>query len=52
MAFKYLTFFFVTEHQRWELSSKTCGDFNETEVFNANGTVTVMVSYYQSVWSK
>ncbi|VDI27589.1 Hypothetical predicted protein, partial [Mytilus galloprovincialis] len=31
------------ELQQWELSSKTCGDQDGTEVTNTNGTVTVMV---------
>ena len=42
----YLTiFYFDIELQQWKLTSKTCGEENGTEIFNSDGTITVLVRF-------
>ena len=42
----YLTIFcFDIELQQWKLTSKTCGEENGTEIFNSDGTITVLVRF-------
>jgi hypothetical protein len=39
----FILLFFHLELQQWQLTSKTCGDQKGTEIFNSDGTITVMV---------
>jgi hypothetical protein len=42
----YLTiFYFDIELQQWKLTRKTCGEENGTEIFNSDGTITVLVRF-------